>query len=196
MIQREKIRRFLIVALLSICTVLLVFVLFYDKTPSTVDVIEDVVMDADVELKTFHYTETVDGVAHWTLTGESAAHDFNQDQTRIDKVRMELFDQKNLGDVVLTADQGMALLSQEQVDVSGNVVIRTENGYTMKTDQATYFGNRSQGGMIESALEVDIRSGQLELHGTGLSMDIEGRRMQLKQAVSATFYPQVKKEQP
>lgn len=188
--RRDYIRRFLVVALLAICAVLLVLILFYEKFSSPSDVIEDVVMEADVELKTFNYTETVDGVPHWTLTGESAAHDFNQDQTHITQVRMQLYDQKDLGDVVLTAREGMALLSEQQVAVDGDVVIQSGNGYTVKTDHATYFGNRSQAGVIESQVPVQIRSEQLQLNGVGLVFDIGARTMHMNSDVSAVFYPQ------
>nr|WP_320116401.1 LPS export ABC transporter periplasmic protein LptC [uncultured Desulfuromonas sp.] len=196
MIRRETIRRFLVAALLAICAALLVLILYYENLPTSVDVIEDVVMDADIELKTFNYTETVDGVKHWTLTGASAAHDFNQEQTLIDQVRMHLYDQKDVGDVVLTADQGTALLSDQQVDVAGNVVIQSDNGYTLLSERASYYGNRSQSGVIESQAAVTIRSDQLELHGTGLLFDVGLRTMQLNKDVSATFYPESPKEQP
>lgn len=196
MIRRDSIRRFLIVALLAICAILLVLILFYEDQPTPVELIDDVVMDADVELKSFNYTETVDGVEQWTLTGESAAHDYKQDQTHINQVRMQLYDQKDLGDVVLTADQGTALVSDQQVDVSGNVVITSDNGYTLLTEQASYYGSRSQSGVIESPVAVTIRSDQLDLHGTGLLFDVGLRTMQLNSHVSATFYPEAKKEQP
>ena len=140
MIRRDTIRRFLIAALLAICAVLLVLVLYYENLPTSVEVIEDVVMDADVELKTFNYTETVDGVTHWTLTGD--------------------------------------------------------NGYTLLTERASYYGNRSQSGVIESPVAVIIRSDQLELHGTGLVLDIGLRTMRLNKDVTATFYPEAQKEQP
>ncbi|EAT16724.1 LPS export ABC transporter periplasmic protein LptC [Desulfuromonas acetoxidans] len=196
MTRRNTIRRFLVAALLAFCAGLLVLVLYYENLPTSVEIIDDVVMDADVELTTFNYTETVDGAKHWTLTGESAAHDFNQEQTRIDRVMMKLYDQKDMGDVVLTADQGTALLSDQQVNVDGDVVIKSDNGYTLLTERATYYGNRSQSGVIESPVAVTIRSDQLELHGTGLVLDVGLRTMQLNTDVSATFYPEAQKEQP
>jgi len=196
MIRRDTIRRFLVAALLVVCAVLLVLVLYYENLPTSVEVIEDVVMDADVELTTFNYTETVDGVKHWTLSGESAAHDFNQEKTRIERVTMQLYDQKDVGDVVLTANQGTALLSDQQINAVGNVVIQSDNGYTLLTERATYYGNRSQSGVIESPVAVTIRSNQLELHGTGLVLDVGLRTMQLNTDVSATFYPEAQKEQP
>ena len=188
--RREYIRRFLVLAFVALCAVLLVFILFYERIAPMTEVIEDVVMEADVTLRSFNYTETVDGVAHWTLTADSAAHDFTTEQSVLKNVRMRLYDQQQLGDVVLTARFGTAHLPKQLVVAEGDVVIVSGNGYRLTTNSVIYRGMDSSAGVIVANEHVNITSAQLELAGTGLTLDVAKKTMTLEQNVTAVFYPQ------
>lgn len=187
--RREYIRRFLVFALLAVCTVLVVAVLFYERLSPPTEVIEDVVMQADVSLRQFAYTETVDGVRQWTLTADSAAHDFTSEKTAIQNVNMRVYDQKQLGDVVLTAQSGFAYLPDQRVDVEGDVLIVSDNGYRLTTAAASYHGKKSTGGVVTAPNLVTIRSNQLELSGSSMTLDIAHRTMRLEHNVTAVFTP-------
>jgi LPS export ABC transporter protein LptC len=190
MIRREHIRRLLVLALLAVCAVLLVFILFYNRTSSPTEVLDDVVMEADVALQEFRYTETEQGDVKWTLTADSAAHDFTTEATRIENVRLQLFDQPQAGEVVLTSKSGTANLDTQVVHVLGDVVITTENGYRFESDSVTFYGNDSESGVITTEDPVHITSAQLDLSGAGMVLDAGKGTLKLKDRVSAIYYPQ------
>lgn len=191
--RREYIRRILVFALVAVCAVLIAFVLFYDRLSPTTEVIEDVVMEADVSLSAFNYTETVDGITQWTLVADSAAHDFTSEQSLLQNLNMRLYNQEQFGDVVLTAQTGKALLSNQQVTAEGDVVIVTDNGYQLVTDSLIYRGMDSLGGVVVAKDKVQITSAQLQLSGAGLTLDIAKKAMKLERDVVATFYPNAEK---
>lgn len=189
---RERIRYLLILSVVAICAVLLVVIFFYDRSSSPTELLDDIVVDADVTLHEFHYTETENGVVRWTLTSDSAAHDFSAQATVMQNVRLQLFNQEEAGDVVLTAKTGMADLVTREVRVRGDVVITTQNGYRFVSESVVFQGDSSQGGVIITDDVVHISSNQLEITGTEMRVDLSQGTFILKEDVTAVYLSQPK----
>lgn len=192
--SRKALRRLLMLALIVTCSVVLVFILFHDRVPLPETVLDRTVMDADVALRKFNYTESEHGVALWTLTADSAAHDLGTETTAMHNVQLEMFNQAQAGDVVLTAKSGIAELASQRIQVAGDVVITTGNGYRFSTDSLTFQGNSSTQGLVSTDDVVHVRSEQLTLTGSGMLLDLGRGTLKLHHQVSATCFPQAIKE--
>jgi|LGOV01.1.fsa_nt_gb LPS export ABC transporter protein LptC len=196
MISRERLRYVLISVVIVFCSVLIVRVVFYDRAPTPADVIEGIVVEADVALREFSYTETEAGVAQWTLNADSAEHDFSEDVTIMKNVRLDVFNQGEAGDVHLTAKTGRANLSTRDVTVRGSVIITTGNGYQFESESVTFHGQASDDGVVVSDESVRITSQQLDISGRGLEIDLAHGTFLIKEDVTAVYLPQpVKREQ-
>ncbi len=190
MINRERIRYILMLVVVAICASIIVVVLFVDRTVVTTSDIEDVVMTADVTLNQLNYTETKNGVAQWNIIADSAAHDMAKGVTEVDNIRMRLFNQQQVGEVLLTAKTGTINLAKHYVVARGDVVLVTENGLSFVSDSVTFTGNSAESGIITTDDRVKIKSDQFELNGTGMSGDIAQGIFTLKNDVAAVYYPQ------
>ncbi|MEA3464711.1 MAG: LPS export ABC transporter periplasmic protein LptC [Thermodesulfobacteriota bacterium] len=185
--SRERVRYLLMISVVAICAALLVVIFFYDRSSSPPELIDDVVMDADVALSEFNYTETENGVARWTLTADSAAHAFSSDMTVMQNVRLQLFDQEEAGDVVLTAKTGKANFATSDVNVRGDVIITTQNGYRFESDSVVFHGDSLKDGVVVTDDFVHIYSDQLEITGIGMRVDLSASTFILKHNVIAVY---------
>lgn len=165
-------------------------VIYFDRAPDPTDVLKDMVVEADVALSDFNYTETEAGVAQWTLDADSAEHDFSEDVTVMDTVRLQVFNQGEAGDVHLTANTGRANLNTREVTVRGNVVVTTENGYQFESESVTFLGQASEDGVVESDEVVRITSEQIEITGRGLEVDLAKGTFLIKENVTAIYLAQ------
>ncbi|OQY19979.1 MAG: LPS export ABC transporter periplasmic protein LptC [Desulfobacteraceae bacterium 4572_35.1] len=190
---RAHIRYFLIMAVVAICAALVVAVLLYDRVQQPEQVLQDVVMQADVTLHELNYTESENGLARWNLVADSAAHDVAEETTAIGNVRLKLFNQEQFGDVELTANTGTINMTTRQVHAKGDVIITTQNGYRFTTDSVDFAGNSTENGVITTDEEVHITSAGFSITGTGLVGDIAGGTFVLKKNVTAVYYPQAVK---
>ncbi|MDY0189620.1 MAG: LPS export ABC transporter periplasmic protein LptC [Desulfuromonas sp.] len=190
MITRERIRYFLMLAVVLICASLVVVVLFYQRTDEPAQELKDIVMQSDVTLHELNYTETEDGVARWNLVADSADHDVNKEMTVIENVRLKLFDQDEAGDVELTAKTGTIDSAMSKVHASGDVVITTQNGYRFTSNSVDFVGKSSKDGQISTADAVKITSENFVITGVGLAGDLGNGRFVLKKNVTAIYYPQ------
>lgn len=196
MITRERLRYLLISVVIVFCSVLIVRVVFYDRAPTVADVIEGIVVEADVALREFSYTETEAGIAQWTLNADSAEHDLTEDITIMENVRLDVFNQGEAGDVHLTSKTGRANLNTRDVSVRGNVIITTGNGYQFESESVTFHGQASDDGVVVSDDTVRITSQQLDITGRGLEVDLAHGTFLIKENVTAVYLPQpVKREQ-
>lgn len=190
MISRDRLRYLLISSVIIICSVLLIRIVFYDRAPKPADMIEGMTVDADVALREFSYTESESGVVKWTLNADSADHDFSDDSTTMDNVRLDVFNQGEAGDVHLTAKTGRANLTTRDVTVRGTVVITTQNGYTFESESVTFHGQASEDGVVVSDDPVRITSQQLEITGRGLEVDLAQGTFLIKENVTAVYLAQ------
>lgn len=190
MITRDRLRYILISFVIIFCSVLLLRVVFYDRAPISEEIIEGIVVDADVALSEFSYTESEAGLAQWTLNADRAEHDLTEDVTIMENVRLNVFNQGEAGDVNLTGNTGRANLNTRDVMVRGNVIITTQNGYKFESESVTFHGQASDDGVVVSDDPVRITSQQLEITGRGLEVDLSQGTFLVKEDVTAVYLAQ------
>jgi len=172
---------FIIVALVVALTVVITHN-FQDG--DTQEIIASLPKNVDLAMKQVSYTETTEGVPRWTLRADSAAHSVGMGKTSIKNIYMTFFNQGELGDVTLTADNGTYFSDQQVVVVNGNVVIKSPKGYSFFTDSLKFV---SEDDMIQTDKSVRIVSDSAEITGRGFRMNLDTRRFQLLHAVKAVI---------
>lgn len=138
----------------------------------TEEIVASLPRDIDLSLEEISYTETRDGIPRWTLVADSAAHSVGEGRTRIANVRMTFHDVDEQGDVTLTAREGTLRTETREVEVEGDVIVRSPQGYTFFTDRLEY---RESDRRIRTEDPVRIVSETMELTGRGMLLDVEDR---------------------
>jgi LPS export ABC transporter protein LptC len=166
--------------------VALLFVISGRFQPAVVEkVVEALPEDVDLALKKVNYTETRGDEKLWTLSADSVGHISGQQETLIDNVRIVFFSQGEFGDVTLTARKGHWFQQEGRIDLQGDVVVQSSNGFSLYTQKLTYM---KKGDLISTDLPVRLINREMELTGTGLRLPIKNQRLELLSNVQGKFH--------
>lgn len=150
----------------------------------TDEVLDNLPANVDLAMKRIQYTETQDGVPQWTLQADSATHSFSQGTTDIENIHMVFYDQGELGDVTLTAEKGQFFSDPQVVQVQGNVVVKSPEGYTFYTNSLTFTADDR---LIRTDDDVRLLSGAADIKGTGMILHVDTRKISILHTVSAVI---------
>ncbi|KPJ99199.1 MAG: hypothetical protein AMJ60_05785 [Desulfobacterales bacterium SG8_35] len=158
-----------------------VFVLrsYHDWEPATT--FKSIPKDVDLALENIQYTKTHNGKTLWTLVADSAAHSMEDSIIRIENIRMVFFD-SDMGDIVLTADQGEIIPQNKTVKVRSNVTVASTSGKVMQTEYLEYIEATNS---LHTDKMVRMNFDHFTVSGKGMKMDIEKRIIYLSGSVKA-----------
>lgn len=177
------VRNLLILVLILVVIGLSLFSLVSHREWGLETSFEPIPENVDLTLRNIKYTKTRDGDPLWTLIADSADHSMEDGITRIVKVRMVFFDPQ-MGDIVLTADQGELIPENRTVKVRSNVKVTTPPDNVMLTEFLEY---KEASNSLHSDKEVRINFDHFEVVGKGMKMDIEKRLLIVLSNVKAFF---------
>ncbi len=143
--------------------------------------------NVDLALADLHYTQNEEGQRRWTLDADKAEYQRGSSLAKLDVVRLLFYSTKEYGDINLQADKGQLMQETRQVDVWGNVILRTARGEKLYTERLHYDDSNHQ---LSTGDPIRFLSSQLELTGTGLQVDIDHGRMLVKDNVWMKLYPE------
>ena len=108
--------------------------------PSIIEKSEKNLGKADQFMKGVHLTGTKEGEREWELWAEKAKG-FNQQKAwRLDIVKSNFFSDEG-GTLFVNGDSGEVELESKNLIITGNVVVRSSNGYKLYTSKAEYTSN-------------------------------------------------------
>lgn len=175
--RNKRLRQFLLGSFLLLSCLLVALVLVRYRDSAAPEQVEPPpVSSADLSIDQFHYTETRDGETLWELQADSAEHDLTSGTTRISDVRVIFFDRGGLGELTLTANEGIWLADQRRLQINSDVVLRSPDGYTCYADQLVYTESDAH---LRSSGPVRLLSSQAELRGVGLDIDLVNKKLRL-----------------
>ncbi len=180
-------RNLLALAILLLAGSLLFVVTRNFRKDVTEEVFESIARNVDLSLQKIDYTETRDGVRRWSLQADSAAHNLTEGAARIEDVTLTFYDSRGGGDVTLTARSGELKTETREVEVSGEVVIRSSRGYVLYTDHLHY---RDAERMVKTDAAVRVVAPGFEVTGTGLQLNVESHALVLLSKVEARLEPE------
>lgn len=143
----------------------------------------------DLSLESLHYTQNEAGKRSWTLDADKAEYQQENSQALLDAVRFTLFDAGGFGDVQLKAEHGMLQQEKQQVDVWGQVEVKTSGGEQLFTERLHYDDQQRQ---LSTDDPIQVFSPQMELRGVGLQVDVDSGRLLVKKDVWMLLSPKKK----
>lgn len=164
----------LIVILIAIGTIVAIFI-GYRRVSSAPEMLLSSIQDgADLSLGKIRQTATREGRKEWSLEAGSADY-IEADQKAVLKDIFITYYLEDNREVYLEADQGILNTATNDIEFSGNVVIKNE-GYRLKTERLNYRNNER---LIYSNDPVRISGADAEITANALRYDLKSDRIVL-----------------
>ncbi len=93
--------------------------------------------DAEIAIEQFHFTEREEGARRWEIRAERAERFLGEGRVHMEQVRMEYLPKAG-GRVQLSGRVGDYYEDAKRVDLSGDVEVTTDSGYTLYADRLTW----------------------------------------------------------
>jgi len=172
----------LIVILLSVGMVVSVFIGYRQVSNAPEMLLSSIKEGANLSLGKIRQTATRDGKKEWSLEADSANYMEAENKVDLKNLSVVYFLEDNR-EVYLKADQGILLTDTNDIEFSGNVVIRNEE-YRMKTEHLNYeHGQR----IIICDQSIRILGQGAELTAESAKYDLTADKIVLEGNVVATI---------
>ena len=172
----------LIVIMLAIGTVVAVFIGYRTVSNAPEMLLSSIKDGANLSLGKIRQTATRDGKKEWSLEAGSAHYLENEKKAVLKDLFITYFLEDNR-EVYLNADQGILNTDTNDIEFSGNVVIRNED-YRLTTEQLTYEHKRR---FIFTEDPVNISGEGAELSADSATFDLEADKIVLTGNVATTI---------
>ncbi len=130
---------------------------------------------ADMQLKKIRFVEDKQGEKTWDLEAESVNQYQEQNMLVLEDVKLTFYTKE--GRIVyLTGKQGKVYQDSKNVDLTGEVVLTSSDGYQLKTHSASY---RHSGKVVSTSDPVEIDGEQIRLTGKGMLVDVEAKTFKI-----------------
>jgi LPS export ABC transporter protein LptC len=183
-IKKNKKLRFIVLAviLVTVGTVVSVFI-GYQKVSNVPELLLDSIKDgANLSLGKIRQTATRNGIKEWSLEAGSALYIENEKKAVLKNLFITYY-LKDRSEVYIEAEQGILQTDTNDIEVSGNVVVRNES-YQLKTRRLTYEHERR---LIISNDPVHISGDDVELSAATLKYDLDANKIVLRGNVEAAI---------
>jgi len=180
--KTKKLSIFLLtVILLAVGMIVSVFVGYRQVSNAPELLLSSIKEGANLSLGKIRQTATRDGKKEWSLEADSA--NYMEAENKVDLKNLSvIYFLKDNREVYLTADRGILQTDTNDIEFSGNVVVRNE-AYEMKTEHLNYEHGRR---IIICDQSIRIRGQGAELTAESAKYDLNADKIVLKRNVVAT----------
>ncbi|HVP77998.1 MAG TPA: LPS export ABC transporter periplasmic protein LptC [Thermodesulfobacteriota bacterium] len=130
---------------------------------------------ADMQLKKIRFVEDKQGQKTWELEAESVNQYQEQNVMVLEDVKLTFY-AKEGRIIYLTAKQGKVYQDSKNVDVTGEVVLTSSDGYQLRTHSASY---RHSEKTVSTHDPVEIEGEQIRLTGKGMLVNVEAKTFEI-----------------
>ena len=131
--------------------------------------------DASQVMEKVHCVEDKHGQKTWELEAKTVRLYQNENISVLEDVKVTFY-AKEGRIIYLTGKQGKVYQDSKNVDLSGDVVLTTNDGYQLKTHSASY---RHLEKIVSTADPVEIEGEQIRLTGTGMLVNVEAKTFKI-----------------
>ncbi|OGP65672.1 MAG: LPS export ABC transporter periplasmic protein LptC [Deltaproteobacteria bacterium RBG_13_53_10] len=139
--------------------------------------------DADARLEKIRFVEDKRGQRTWELEATAVEQYQNQNTLLLQDVKVTFF-MKDGRSVVLSGDRGKVFQDSRNMQLTGNVVLTTSDGYRLKTQSISYDHAKAE---VSTSDPVEIEGEQMHLVGKGMLVDIEARTFKVLSQVKTLW---------
>jgi len=172
----------LIVILLAVGMIVSIFIGYRQVSNAPELLLSSIKEGANLSLGKIRQTATRDGKKEWSLEADSANYMEAENKVDLKNLSVIYFLEDNR-EVYLEADRGILQTDTNDIEFSGNVVIRNE-GYQMKTEHLNYEHGRR---IIICDQSIRISGQGAELTAESAKYDLNADKIVLKGNVVATI---------
>jgi LPS export ABC transporter protein LptC len=140
-------------------------------------------IDADLTSKNIRLVGDKSGFKEWELEAKFARHFQERKTTIFEDIEAAFYIEKG-GLIRLKGDRGKLYHGTKDIELQGNVVIFTTDGYRLTTDGLHFVNEERQ---IRSSERVDIAGNGLEITGRGMSIDLVTGKLSMGGRVDTIF---------
>ena len=131
--------------------------------------------DATQVLRTVHLAEDKHGQKTWELEAKSVRQYEEQNIMVLEDVKVTFYTKE--GRILyLTSKQGKIYQDSKNVDLIGDVVLTTNDGYRLKTQSAFY---RHSENIVNTSDPVEIDGEQIHMTGIGMLANVEAKTFRI-----------------
>lgn len=124
--------------------------------------------NADVVVSKVHYIEDKDGKKEWELEANRAEYFKGGDVTELEDVKITFYS-KDGKRYEAKGTNGTLMNETKDVELRGDVVVTSANGYKLTTTILNYSSNKRQ---ISTKERISIDGSKIYAQGTGLVLDL------------------------
>lgn len=135
-----------------------------------------------LSMKRLRQTATRGGIKEWSLDAGSAQFVDNKKQAILKDLSVTFYP-KDGPPVFVTADEGILKIDSNDIEASGNVVVKRE-GYRLDTDSIQYEHSRR---MIHASRPVKITAVAFDLAADAMSIELDTKKTQFRGNVRGTI---------
>ena len=172
----------IILILVAIGTVIAIFIGFRQISSAPEMLVSSIQDGANLSLGKIRQTATRDGRKEWSLEAGSAHYIEDKDKAVLKDLSITYFLENNQ-EVYLNADSGILNTSTNDIEFSGNVLVRNKD-YRMKTEQLHYKHKRR---LIFSDVPVNISGQAAEISANSLTFELETNKIVLSGDVTTSL---------
>jgi LPS export ABC transporter protein LptC len=170
------------IILVTLGTIAAVFIGYRRVSEAPEKLLSSIKEGAKLSLGKIRQTATRDGKKEWSLEADSANYIDTQDKVVLKKMFVTYFIEDH-GEVYLHADDGTLHTDTNDIEFSGNVVIKNED-YRLNTDKLSYEHERR---IIFTDDPVHILGESAEISADSLEYDLKQNKIVLTGNVTATI---------
>lgn len=130
---------------------------------------------ATLSMKRLRQTATRDGIKEWSLDAGSAQFVDNKKQAVLKDLSVTFYP-KDGEPVLVTADEGILKIDSNDIEASGNVVVKRE-GYRLDTESIQYEHSRR---MIHARRPVKITAEAFSLAADAMSIELDTKKTEFR----------------
>ena len=138
--------------------------------------------NVSISIGTVHHTATREGVTEWQLDAESAEYVPGKQEVLFKKVSAVFFVEKDRK-VTLVADQGILKKDTNDIEVTGNVLVKDEV-FQLKTSQLLY---EHKSRIMASSSRVEVKSDTWDLEADSMKLDLNTRKTRFEGKVKGIY---------
>jgi len=146
------------------------------KASEAVEKLPKVLKDgADMRLEKVRFVEDKHGQKTWELEAKSVQQYQEQNMMVLEDVKVTFY-AKEGRTILLTGKQGKVYQDSKNVELVGDVMLTSSDGYQLKTHSVSY---RHAGRVLSTSDPVEIEGEQLRLTGKGMLVDMEAKTFKI-----------------
>lgn len=130
---------------------------------------------ATMTLEKIRFVEDKQGRVTWELEAKSIEQHEDQKMMILDEVKVTVYTNDHRT-FVLTGKGARVFQDTKNVDLWGDVVVTSNDGYSLKTQSATY---NHQERRVKTSDPVEIEGEQIHMTGRGMIVDLEARTFKI-----------------